>query len=115
MHRTHWSLIAYDIRDPKRLRRIHRLLRKRAVAVQQSVFLIEADADTLAAIVEELRAHANTRTDDIRLYAIPHPAALWTAGTQCEQGAGLYTAMPSRSATRGVGRWLKGLFGRNAA
>lgn len=111
----HWSLIAYDIREPKRLRRIHRYLRKQAVAVQKSVFIIETDERRLDAILGELRARADNRDDDIRLYAIPNPAAVWTAGTQCDKGIGLYTAAPSRSAERGVGRWLKGLFGRDAA
>ena len=111
----HWSLIAYDIREPKRLRRIHRTLRKQAMAVQQSVFIIETDERHLEALLGDLRAQANNRDDDIRLYAIPNPAALWTAGTQCDKGVGLYTAAPSRSAAHGVGRWLKGLFGRDAA
>lgn len=111
----HWSLIAYDIREPKRLRRVHSYLRKQAQAVQKSVFILETDEARLTTILAEVRARANPRDDDIRLYAIPDPGAVWIAGTQREKVAGLYAPVPSRPPERGVGRWLKGLFGRQAA
>ncbi|AGA89195.1 CRISPR-associated endoribonuclease Cas2 [Thioflavicoccus mobilis 8321] len=111
----HWSLIAYDIRDPRRLRRVHLCLRRQALAVQKSVFLIEADERRLAEILAELRRRADNREDDIRLYAIPDPAAIWAAGRQSERVANLYGGAPAEAERPRRGRWLKGLFGREAA
>jgi CRISPR-associated protein Cas2 len=111
----HWSLIAYDIREPKRLRRVHAYLRKQAQAVQYSVFILESDDARLNTILAGLRERADQRDDDIRLYAIPDPGAVWIAGTQAEKVAGLYAPVPSHPPARGVGQWLKGLFGRQAA
>ncbi|MGB2131546.1 MAG: hypothetical protein ACPHXW_08940, partial [Marinobacterium sp.] len=36
--RQHWSLIAYDVRSPRRIQRLHRFLRTQAYALQESVF-----------------------------------------------------------------------------
>jgi CRISPR-associated protein Cas2 len=78
----HWYLIAYDVRDPKRLRKVHYTLRKQALAVQKSVFIIHTDLATLAQLEAQLRERVVEREDDLRLYAIPNPAALWAAGQQ---------------------------------
>ncbi len=111
----HWSLIAYDIRQPKRLRRVHGYLRKQALALQKSVFLIETDDPHLQQVLAELRARADNREDDIRLYAIPGPASVWTAGKQAAKGAGLYGPdQPGASGSR-MHRWFTGLFGKEAA
>jgi CRISPR-associated protein Cas2 len=114
--KKHWYLIAYDVRDPKRLQRVHYYLRKRALAVQKSVFMLEIDAEAIREIESELRARVRTRTDDLRLYAIPGPAGLWAAGQQTEGVAGLYggEAAPQRNGNR-LQRWFQGLFGREAA
>jgi CRISPR-associated protein Cas2 len=111
--RKHWYLIAYDVREPKRLQRIHYHLRKHALAVQKSVFLLHADADGLAEVERGLRERADARDDDLRLYAVPGPAALWAAGQQGTRMAGLHggDARPRG----GVRDWFKGLFGREAA
>ena len=112
---THWSLIAYDIRDPKRLRRVHGYLRKRAQALQLSVFLIKANETELDAILAGVRARADNREDDIRLYAVADPAAIWSAGTQSAAVAGLYGAQPEATRPVGLAGLFHGLFGRRAA
>lgn len=64
-------LIAYDISDPARLRKVHAYLRKRALPLQYSVFLgrfTEAELDVLEA---ELRALIHARRDDVRIYPMP--------------------------------------------
>ncbi len=113
--RKHWYLIAYDVRDPKRLQRVHRYLRKRAFAAQESVFIVHADAGALADLEQELRTLVDQRKDDLRRYAIPGPAAVWAAGRQAERLSGLHsgdTGAPQGSRLR---RWFKGLFGQEAA
>lgn len=68
--RRSW-LIAYDIRDPKRLSRLHRLIKARAIAVQYSVFLFEGSAAELGNLFGEIRQHVDPREDDVRAYPIP--------------------------------------------
>jgi CRISPR-associated protein Cas2 len=111
---TQWSLIAYDIRDPKRLRRVHAYLRQRAQALQFSVFLLETEESALRTILDGVRQRADTRHDDIRLYAVTDPSAVWSAGTQQAALAGLYVPQPP--APPGVlQRLFQGLFPREAA
>jgi len=113
----HWYLIAYDVRDPKRLRQVHYYLRKHALAVQKSVFIVHTDLAQLAVIQDGLRARVLERDDDLRLYAIPGPAALWAAGQQARRLAGLYDGTSEhRPAHPGrLRRWFSGLFGQEAA
>lgn len=64
-------LIAYDIADPKRLRKVHALLKGRALPLQYSVFLgrfTEAELDELEG---ELRRRIHLRQDDVRIYMLP--------------------------------------------
>jgi CRISPR-associated protein Cas2 len=73
-------LVAYDIRDPRRLRRVHRALRKEGLATQYSLFTIVAkdkDLDRLLATLALLIDHAR---DDVRAYEIPACAQIWTFG-----------------------------------
>ena len=112
--KRHWYLIAYDVRDEQRLKRLHYHLRKQAAAVQKSVYMIYTDSAGLAELEQGLLARTDPKVDDLRLYAIPGPAALWVAGTQEHAFTGLYG--PSEP---GVGarlrRWFKGLIGWEAA
>jgi len=114
----HWYLIAYDVRDERRLKRLHSYLRKQATAVQKSVFALYTDAAGLAEVERGLRARADPKVDDLRLYAIPGPAALWAAGAQARAFAGLYGPQGA-SQVPSVGtrlrQWVKGLMGREAA
>ena len=47
-------LIAYDIADPARLRRVARFLEKRALRCQKSVFHFRGDATVLTKLLDEL-------------------------------------------------------------
>ena len=113
----HWYLIAYDVREPKRLRKVHYYLRKQALAVQKSVFIIHTDLATLAQVQDHLRALVEERDDDLRLYAISSPAALWAAGQQAQRLAGLYGGDAESTGARPgrLRRWFKGLFAQEAA
>jgi len=111
----HWYLIAYDIREPRRLRRVHYYLRKQALALQKSVFAIETDAPHLEEVLAQVRDLADSRDDDIRLYAIPGPAALWTAGQQEHRLAGLHGGEAAAREGSLIKRLFNGLFRREAA
>lgn len=71
MNRRRAWLIAYDIRDPKRLARLHRLIKARAIAVQYSVYLFEGSAAELGNFFGEIRQYVEPREDDVRAYPIP--------------------------------------------
>lgn len=47
-------LIAYDIADPRRLRRVARTMEQHAIRVQKSVFLAQTDWAGVAAILDEV-------------------------------------------------------------
>ncbi len=64
-------IICYDIKEPKRLGRIHRALKKRATAVQYSVFLFTGSAEQLRHCLGMLEEIMDTREDDIRAYPLP--------------------------------------------
>jgi CRISPR-associated protein Cas2 len=73
-------LIAYDIANPRRLHRVHRLLREHAVPVQYSVFAARCSAAKLGAIRMAVADMIARREDDVRFYPIPEPASLFVYG-----------------------------------
>lgn len=75
-------LIAYDIADPRRLGRVHRLLKKVAIPIQYSVFLAWLNERQLGWLVEQLRSRIDAREDDVRLYHLPVTTELTTLGKQ---------------------------------
>lgn len=82
-----WYLLAYDIRDPRRLRRVHRYLRRRALAAQESVFFLHVTDAELRQVLDGVAARIDRRRDDVRAYPITHPAEVWLAGQSPVAGA----------------------------
>ena len=64
-------IICYDIANPRRLGRIHRALKKQALAVQYSVFLFSGTEAQLQRCLAQLQALMDERCDDIRAYPLP--------------------------------------------
>ena len=64
-------LVCYDIRDPKRLGRVFRLLKKNGVPVQYSVFLVHASGRQIHKLLLELSQKIDPRSDDVRAYGLP--------------------------------------------
>lgn len=85
IHRS-WYLLAYDIRDPKRLQRVHYYLRKRALAAQQSVFFIHATDAELQQTLDGVAKRIHKHLDDVRAYPISHPAEVWLTGQSAVAG-----------------------------
>lgn len=67
-------LIAYDIRDPRRLARVYQLCKRSGLHVQYSVFLVRANPRQIDGLARELEALIHPRRDDIRIYPIPERA-----------------------------------------
>lgn len=64
-------VICYDIADPDRLIRIHRLLKSKALALQYSVFLFSGSNRQLDQLLQELVVLMNEKEDDLRAYPLP--------------------------------------------
>jgi CRISPR-associated protein Cas2 len=64
-------IIAYDITEPSRLRRVHKYLSKRAFALQYSVFAADLDHRELAVMKQALLKLIDGEEDDLRFYAAP--------------------------------------------
>ena len=64
-------LVAYDIRDPRRLRRIAKIMKDFGTRVQYSVFECDLDSDkTLREMFEEIQKKMDTEKDSVRIYNI---------------------------------------------
>lgn len=72
-------LIAYDIADPKRWRRVHASVTKSAYRLQYSIYWLPADAAGARALAAGIEAAIDPRADDVRFYAFPDDAwcRLW--------------------------------------
>jgi CRISPR-associated protein Cas2 len=68
---TRLHLLCYDIRDPKRLGRVHRVAVRHAVPIQYSVFLLEGDAARVARVLRDVAQEIDPRVDDVRVYPLP--------------------------------------------
>ena len=83
-HRKKYYICAYDIADPKRLRKVHQFFKTRGLPVQRSVFLVRAKQTTLQKWLHELQAIIQKNEDDIRAYPVFHPGNLWMVGGSLE-------------------------------
>lgn len=64
-------IVCYDIGDPKRLGRLHRFLKQRAVPLQYSVFLFSGDDRQLDRLLDKAAAYIDPKVDDLRAYPLP--------------------------------------------
>lgn len=75
-------LVSYDIREPRRLRRVHKCLRREGVPAQYSVFTVEADDEEISQLLDRIEALIDSRVDDVRAYHLPHACTVWSLGCQ---------------------------------
>lgn len=90
-----WQILAYDVRDPRRLRRLHYRLRPRVAWLQESVALIQLAPAALDALLEELAALLKPE-DDLRLYPLDGLDQVWLAGPDPLPGSRLGSRTPER-------------------
>lgn len=64
-------LLAYDIKDPRRLQRVHKLMTEEGLAVQYSVFAGAWSESDLKRLAERMRDRLEWTEDDVRVYPIP--------------------------------------------
>ena len=63
-------IIAYDISNPKRLRKVHRVVKEYAMSLQHSVFIAPFDSILLNEMVQRLNDIIKPSQDDIRIYPL---------------------------------------------
>ena len=97
MSKKSWYLIAYDVRDPGRLRRVHRYLKKQSLAAQRSVFIVYATQRRLQSMLKTISRIIKKDQDDVRAYPISHPSQLWFSGVM-QLNKPLISAAPSGDA-----------------
>lgn len=73
-------LIAYDLRDDRRIARVHRLLNKVAVPVQYSVFAARGSQAAMRQLARQIETLIDADVDDVRMYPIPERPLLHTIG-----------------------------------
>ena len=108
--RQRWYVLAYDVRDPKRLRRTHAHVKKHGISLQKSVFLVHADPEALARLKTGVLERVDKNEDDVRLYPVRHPGALWAAGRQENKMDSPYAPAPEKK-PRGLAAGIRSLFG----
>ncbi|MCL4745056.1 MAG: CRISPR-associated endonuclease Cas2 [Burkholderiaceae bacterium] len=78
---TTW-LVAYDISSPKRLREVHRYVKRRGSTVQYSVFSVVAGTAGIETMLDEIASLIYEREDDVRAYHVPASCQVWSLGRQ---------------------------------
>ncbi|MGF1580763.1 MAG: CRISPR-associated endonuclease Cas2 [Gemmataceae bacterium] len=63
-------IVAYDIADPSRLRRVARTLEKHALRLQKSVFLFEGNANQIQALLEQTQTLLNLQMDVLQAWPL---------------------------------------------
>lgn len=73
-------LICYDIKDDKRLMKVHKYLKGISLKLQYSVFYGYLDWDELSEVKETLKELINENEDDIRIYPLPSNPKVFVLG-----------------------------------
>lgn len=73
-------IVAYDIADPKRLRRVHRVVRKFGVTMQYSAFSVVLTDAEMQGLLQALESIIDSKSDDVRAYHVPAHCKVWTVG-----------------------------------
>ena len=66
---TPW-LICYDIADPRRLQRVHRVISRRAIPFQYSIYYTSAVRKDIESLLRDIAAEIDPRRDDVRAYPL---------------------------------------------
>lgn len=79
----HWFLISYDICNPTRLRRVHRLLRCQAHALLESLFVFQGTRQAIERLQQQLSREIRRGEDDVLIYQLRADQPLHRWGTAC--------------------------------
>ena len=85
-------LVAYDIRDDKRLRQVHKTMKAYGWAMQYSVFICDLDFIELVELRTDLGAIINHSMDSIAIIDLGHPE---DGGSKCFSFMGQSNPLPT--------------------
>ena len=80
MKRKGWYLVAYDIANPRRLVKVHNVLKKEGLAVQKSLFFVQGTETGMNKLLDRIGSIMALKEDDLRAYPVSHPGKVWTNG-----------------------------------
>ncbi len=89
-------LLAYDIRHPRRLRRVHRVASDHGEALQYSVFVCDLTRSELLVLKSRLMAEMNAREDSVGIFDL---GAAQGRGLLCVEFIGTRRPLPDVGAT----------------
>ena len=92
MARRKRYLVAYDIREDKRLRRVHKTMKGYGWALQYSVFVCDLDAIELIAMRTDLGEIIHHALDSIAIVDLGSPDG---RGSDCFQFMGMADRLPT--------------------
>lgn len=78
-----WYLLSYDIRDRRRLQRTHRLLRRQATALLESLFVFYGSPQALEQLRRAIISQTVPGVDDVLIYALRADRPLHRWGRAC--------------------------------
>jgi CRISPR-associated protein Cas2 len=88
-------LLAYDISDPRRLRRVHDVAKTYGYALQYSLFICDLDEMELVRLRQALAAEISHRDDRISIFDLGPPTG---RGVTCVQQLGRPPRLPTTEA-----------------
>ena len=80
-----WYLVAYDICDPARLRKVHYLLKREGLWIQRSVFLVHGTSGKLRAIIDHVATVIDLHQDQLRAWPVSEPGQIWFGGKTLDE------------------------------
>lgn len=95
MARRKRYLVAYDIRDDKRLRRVHKTVKGYGWSLQYSVFICDLDAIELLDLKTDLGQVIHHTLDSIAIVDLGDPAE---RGNRCFEFMGVASRLPTSGA-----------------
>lgn len=73
-------VVAYDVRNGRRLKRVHRLLSAMGFPVEYSIFVFEGTDDACAGCLAKVCSVLDPKHDDLRCFRLPAGASGWHLG-----------------------------------
>lgn len=84
-------LVAYDVRDSRRLRRVHRVAKDHGEALQYSVFVCDLTTVELVGLKRALLAEMKTTEDSVGIFDLGPPSG---RGVRCIEFMGVRRELP---------------------
>ena len=87
-------VIGYDIRDVRRLQRVHRVLLRHAAPIEHSIFLLDGDTGAARRCMEALLRLIDPTVDDLRCYPLPLRGIQGRIGLETLPSGIIWTGLP---------------------